>query len=282
MREAAQAGFPAGMRAEGLAELWRSARAAWPSVELGADAFIAHLARHLPEDAAASDDLAQVNVADLYLACACATGDVHAIEAFEQHCLDGVNRALARLGFDADAIAEVKQRIRCRVLLADHGPPRILEYRGRGALRAWVRVIAVREALRKIRRSDREIEIEDVDKLQAFVTASALEHEKQSYRRVFSEALDRALRALPSRDRTMLRQHVLDGMTIDQLGALYRVHRTTAARTLDRARRFLFAATRAHMRAALDVSSAELNSILRLIRSRLDISLRGLRRRERR
>jgi RNA polymerase sigma-70 factor, ECF subfamily len=282
MREPAQAGSAAGMRAEGLAELWRSARAAWPSVQLGAEVFMAHLARHLPADAAASDDLAQVNVADLYLACACATGDVHAIEAFEHHCLDGVNRALARLGFDADAIAEVKQLIRCRVLLADKGPPRILEYRGRGALRAWVRVIAVREALRRIQRSDREIEIDDVDKLQAFVTASGLEREKQSYRKVFSEALDRALRALPNRDRTMLRQHVLDGMTIDQLGALYRIHRTTAARTLDRARRFLFASTRAHMRAVLDVSSTELNSILRLIRSRLDVSLRGLRRRQRR
>lgn len=80
----------------------------------------------------------------------------------------------------------------------------------------------------------------------------------------------------------MLRQHVLDGMTIGQLGALYRMHRTTTARTLEQARRFLLAATRSHMRAELDVSSTELDSILRLIRSRLDGSLRGLRRHHRR
>ena len=263
-------------------KIWRSARAAWPSVELGADAFIAHLTRHLPAHAVATDSLAQLNVADLYLACACAAGDGQAIEAFERHCLDGVNRALARMGFDADRISEVKQLIRCRVLLADRGPPRILEFTGRGALRAWIRVIAVREALRMTRRADREIEIDDIDKLQAFVTATGLEHEKQSYRHAFNEALDRALRALPSRDRTMLRQHVLDGMTIDQLAALYRMHRATAARTLERARRLILAATRAHMRTDLDVSSAELDSILRLIRSRLDVSLRGLRRDRRR
>jgi RNA polymerase sigma-70 factor (ECF subfamily) len=285
MREPAQAELPSaasGLGAQGLAEAWRSARAAWPSVQLGAEAFIAHLARHLPAHAVATDGLMQINVADLYLACACAAGDVQAIEAFERHCLGGVNRALARLGFDADTVSEVKQLIRCRVLLGDRGPPRILEFSGRGALRAWVRVIAVREALRMTRRSDREIEIDDIDKLQAFVTATGLEHEKQSYRHAFREALDRALRALPSRDRVMLRQHVLDGMTIDQLGALYRMHRTTAARALERARRFLLAATRAHMRVELDVSSTELDSILRLIRSCLDVSLRGLRRRHRR
>jgi len=79
----------------------------------------------------------------------------------------------------------------------------------------------------------------------------------------------------------MLRQHVLDGLTIDQLSALYRIHRATAARTLERARRTILAATRDHMQAELDVSSTELSSILRAIRSGLEVTLRELRRRRR-
>lgn len=58
--------------------------------------------------------------------------------------------------------------------------------------------------------------------------------------------------------------------------------RPTGARTLERARRFLLAGTRSHTRAEIDVRSTELDSILRLIRSRLDVSLRGLRRRSHR
>jgi RNA polymerase sigma-70 factor (ECF subfamily) len=264
-----------------LDEMWRAARATWPSVELGEPAFISHLALHLSEHVPAADALQQLCTADLYLACACATGNADAIAAFERHCLTDLDRALARLRVGPDVIAEVKQRVRCRVLLADRGRPRIVDFSGRGTLRAWVRVIAVREALRVTRWSQREIHTDDDELLQGFVTSEALglEHLKDQYRRAFTQAFDRALRELPVRDKTMLRQHVLDGLTIDRLGALYRLHRATAARTLERARRAVLAATRAHMRAELEVGSTELSSILRSIRSRLEISLRGLRRR---
>src|SRR5262245_9479302 len=40
-----------------LAEIWRTARAAWPTVQLDAETFLTHLARHLPGHAVAPDDL---------------------------------------------------------------------------------------------------------------------------------------------------------------------------------------------------------------------------------
>src|SRR5262245_5868251 len=229
-----------------LDEMWRSARACWPSVELSEEASLAHLALHLPRHALVVETLQRMTAADLYLACACAQGDARAITAFEGHCLGSLDRTLARLGFGPDIIAEVKQYIRCRFLVAEHGRARIVDFDGRGALRAWVRVIAVRQALRMIRRSHRESGGDDIEQLQAFVAPPQLEAVKEHYGRAFTQAFACALRALPARDRTMLRQHVLDGLTIDQLGALYRLHRATAARSLERARRALLAATRAH------------------------------------
>jgi hypothetical protein len=62
-------------------------------------------------------------------------------------------------------------------------------------------------------------------------------------------------------------------LTIDQLGQLYHVHRATAARSLDRSRKALLNATRAQAGRAAAGEPAELDSILRMIRSRLEVSL---------
>jgi RNA polymerase sigma-70 factor (ECF subfamily) len=79
-----------------------------------------------------------------------------------------------------------------------------------------------------------------------------------------------------------LRQHYVDGLTIDELGKLYRMHRSTAARLVVRARGLVLEATRAQMMSRLEVHSQDLDSIMRMIRSQLDISLLGLRRDRRR
>ncbi len=69
-----------------LDEIIRSARLAWPTVDLAPKQFVAHLARHLPEEVPIETALGQMHTDDLYLACACALGDRNAILAFERHC----------------------------------------------------------------------------------------------------------------------------------------------------------------------------------------------------
>jgi hypothetical protein len=99
-------------------EVWRDARAAWPSVDIALDAFEAYL---------------RSRTSDLYRACA--AGDPQAVEAFEVYCVRGLDCTLARIGLGADAITEVKQRVRCLVLVGN-GRPRITEFTGRGTLPA--------------------------------------------------------------------------------------------------------------------------------------------------
>jgi len=263
-------------------EIIHSARLTWPTVDLPAEHFVAHLARHLPDGPPVEIALTQMHTEDLYLACACALGDRNAVLAFEQYCLNGLDNAVSRYRASSDLVAEVKQRVRERVLVADSGPPRIEGFSGRGDLRSWVRVMAVREAISLLRRTRREISIEtssDEDaRLHDFVTPGdpELEHVKARYVEEFSQAFSAALRGLSAHDQTLLRQHVIDGLTIDQLGQLYHVHRATAARNLQRARRAVLAATRDRLASRLKVRPNELDSILRLIRSRLDVTLRWL------
>ena len=74
----------------------------------------------------------------------------------------------------------------------------------------------------------------------------------------------------------MLRQYYIDGLTIDRLAALYRVDRATTARWVVAARSAVLAGTRDFLGSALGVTTSEVESILRLVGSQLELSLRQL------
>jgi RNA polymerase sigma-70 factor (ECF subfamily) len=267
-----------------LAEIVRAAQTAWPDLGVPTEAFLTYLGNRLPEDERPESALRQLRTDDLYLACGCARTDARAIAAFDEHFLSVIDRALPKLGAEPDLIAEVKQKLRQSLLVPDDEPPRIEKFGGRGDLRGWVRVLATREALAMMRRSRKEMPVEDDLLAERLLPPgnSELDYLKQLYRAEFKTAFAEALAALPDRERTLLRQHVIDGLTIDQIGVAYRVHRASAARWLERARQRLLETTRAALQQRLKVESTELDSILRLIHSQLEVSLGGLFRRRRR
>lgn len=260
-----------------------AARVAWPGVEVTTDRFAGYLTERLPEGVAIETALDAMHTSDLYLACACVDGDANALAAFDRHCLAVVDRALPRLAMDADAVKEVKQRLRRMLLVAETGPPRLAAFAGHGDLRNWVRITAVREALAIERRARRHVAA-DEDALFELVAVRAtpeLEYFKRVYRREFELAFRKAIQALSDRERMLVKLHFLDHVTVQQIARLYRVHRATAARWLECARDTLLKTTRAHMVSRLDVQPAELDSILRLVLSRLEISLGPMFRRRR-
>ncbi|MEM9461696.1 MAG: transcriptional regulator, partial [Myxococcota bacterium] len=63
---------------------------------------------------------------------------------------------------------------------------------------------------------------------------------------------------------------------IDRIGAIYGVHRATAARWIARARAQLLEGTRAEFAARTSVSAEHCDSLFALMRSQLDVSLPGL------
>ncbi|RYE85061.1 MAG: hypothetical protein EOO75_17385 [Myxococcales bacterium] len=97
---------------------------------------------------------------------------------------------------------------------------------------------------------------------------------KESYRAAFRESFQRALDSLPSRDQLLLRQHTLDGLGLDQLAAQHQVHRATVARWLASARETLVLRSRRHFFAAIELPPGEGDSVLRLVESRLDETIR--------
>jgi RNA polymerase sigma-70 factor (ECF subfamily) len=218
--------------------------------------------------------LGELPVEDLYLACACVHGIETAIVAFEQQLIQPLTRSLLRTAGSADAAAEVQQRLRVQMLVGTDGkPPQIAAYRGYGSLKGWLRVVATREAVRLARERERH---ED-DRLANDVATSAnteLEYFRRVYNQEVVSALRKALGSLGSREQNVLRHHYIDRLGIDEIARIHHVHRATAARWLESAKAQLVRRARRALEAQLGAGIGGLESIVRLMQSRLDVSLR--------
>lgn len=155
------------------------------------------------------------------------------------------------------------------------GTARLARYGGKGALGAWLVVSAARFA-QKARGRTREV-AEDDEVLLARVGAAeedlALKLFKDQHRQAFTESVKLAFARIPLKDRNLLRHHYLDGVETGELGRLLGVHRSTAVRWLAAAREAFVAAFRDELAARINVQRMDVDSIARLFRSQLDISL---------
>ena len=251
------------------------AHAAWPEIALADEAFIAHLAGRFADDAGEAEVRA-VRAGDVYLSLACARGDQAAIVQFERAYFGEIDRAAVRTRAGAELAAELKQILR-RILFVAEGtrPAAAAMFAGRGDLRGWIRVTATREAIRLLGRDKREVKIDD-DALFDFLSPAndpELGYIRDLYRVECSDAFRTALDALPVKDRSLLRYQVLDGLTAGEIGAIHGVHGATAARWLAKIRDELLERTRSEVQRRLGVATNEVDSILRLVHSRLDVSL---------
>jgi RNA polymerase sigma-70 factor (ECF subfamily) len=250
-----------------------SARSHWPRVQFDEDALVGFVGERLagPDLVAA---LATAPAADLAIAAACVAQEPTAHAAFDA-VLGEVDAAGASTGATKDQIDEVKQLLRMQLLVAKDGkPPALASYRGKGPLRGWVRITATRELIRHKKKKDREVTFGQ--SLERFLTTGgdpALEAMKAEYRTEFAHALNEAIEDLTAEDRTLLRQAIVDDMSIDAIGAAFGVHRATAARWLNRARGALVSATHRRLAARLKLPVEQIEEVIKLVQSRLDASV---------
>jgi RNA polymerase sigma-70 factor (ECF subfamily) len=260
--------------------LLSTARETFPALVLDEDRLAPFIGERLygSELAAA---LAAAPAADLVLAAACVEQVPSAHAAFDGVLVE-VDAAGSAVGASKDQIDEVKQVLRVQLLVAKDGkPPGIAGYRGKGPLRGWVRITATRELIRHKKKSARNVTLDHVSAkgtrtLEGMLTSGgdpALEALKSEYRAEFSLALREAIELLNAEDRTLLRQSIVDELSIDAIGVAYGVHRATAARWLTRARAALVAATHQRLAERLKLPVEQIESVIRLVSSKLDASM---------
>ena len=209
---------------------------------------------------------------DIYLACACASGVTSAIAAFDREVLEQTRPVLRRLGCSESEQDDVLQEVREKLLVGTQSSDgKLSQYQGTGPLLGWVRAVAGRQALAaRRRRKPNETLDPDVLDLTDDPHLGAL---KQRYRNEFRSAFRAAVAALSEDDRALLADVVIREIPVGEIAERHGVHRVTASRWLAKIRQTLLTDTRSRLAETLDLVSDDIDSVIRLIDSQLDISL---------
>jgi RNA polymerase sigma-70 factor (ECF subfamily) len=70
----------------------------------------------------------------------------------------------------------------------------------------------------------------------------------------------------------VLRLHVLDGVSIDDIAPMFSVHRATIARWIAAAKQTVLDRTRKRLMQDLRLPAADVDSLIRLVQSRIELS----------
>ena len=257
-----------------LSRLWAAAQRAWPTVQVASTDWARAVADRVPSEGALLPALAKLETGDLLLALGCAQGQRPALVAFET-VLQSLRPALERAGAESALVDDLLAQLRARLLVApETGTPKILQYGARARLSGWLRVAVMRDfgAHAKRRRHDDDAELE------ALLVSGGdpeLDELRHRFRAEFRAAFGEALRGLKDKERGVLRLHLIDRLSIDRIGALHGVHRSTAARWLVDIRGQLYARTQDEFRARLGLAPDEFESLMAMVLSQLTYSVGG-------
>jgi RNA polymerase sigma-70 factor, ECF subfamily len=212
---------------------------------------------------------------DLYLACACVERVPAAVVQFLATFGTRIPNYLGRLGRNPDVVNEVRQIIATRCIVGDGiRPPALTTYSATGSLEGWLRATAVREALALNRQSNRHSgDVESALEARIPWVDQEISFLKQTYREPVSRAFAAACLELDPQDRALLRLHYAEGVTTADLARMFGISRATLVRRLAAARDSLVERVKAALRARAGVQDRDFDSVLRLVKSQIDLRL---------
>jgi RNA polymerase sigma-70 factor (ECF subfamily) len=213
-----------------------------------------------------------VEAVDLYLATACVHGVDGAVAAFEATYGAEIDAALRARDRSDSAAADLRQAARERLFVGR----KLAEYRGTGPLLHWLRVVVVRFRIDTKRRNDRapkEAALETGLAVEDVANDPELAYLKSHYRDLMQAAFADAVASLEARERLVLRYQLVERLSTEKIATVFGVHAATARRWAASAREQLWKETRAGIMRRLGIRRAEFESIVRLVRSELDMSV---------
>jgi RNA polymerase sigma-70 factor, ECF subfamily len=216
--------------------------------------------------------------ADLAIAFGCLRGERGALDAFDRAYGGEIDFALKKSPTLGMQSADFRQLVRQKLFVSEADrDARIAAYAGRGPLKSWVRVTVARMVIDLARSDDPERPASDEGMFDRIPSAGDPEAAvlQVTSRAELRTAMKNAFDKLTVRQRNLLRQRFLFDLPGDRIAALYQVHRATAFGWIEDARKALVSNVRAELSGGRS-KGRELESILALLGSRLDVSLRGV------
>jgi RNA polymerase sigma-70 factor (ECF subfamily) len=251
---------------------------AWPKLHVEAATFAAHLWEVVDPSVGLDESLEKLHGGDLYLVCAGLEGDAEALAELDRLLTRSAASPLRRVLRTPEDIDDALQILRRKLLTAEDGALRLADYAGRGPLEAWLRATAARVAidLQRARRSSHSAG----DRVLALLSAPDADPEMlaltSEHRAAFEVALRRALSGLSSRERNALRLSTVDSLSLEAIGRLYAVNKSTVSRWLAQARQRVRAEVYRTFEKDLRIRGPELESYLGTLDRRLEASVTSL------
>jgi RNA polymerase sigma-70 factor, ECF subfamily len=223
-----------------------------------------------------TDEATPLYLADLYLAYACAQGSGAAITAFLDTYGAVAESVRSRFGARAPTQSELRADLQNHLFVArDNGLVRILGFGGQSELKSWLRVVVTRLLLNRLETQKPEDELDErlIDGLELGARNPEYQLQREQSRELFRASFSEAVAALPARDRKLLRMSFAEGLTIDDIGALYGLHRATAFRHVQQASERLSDELQRRLQKHLNLTDSEYDRWCASIRNSLDLSL---------
>ncbi|MBN1611291.1 MAG: hypothetical protein JW940_31955, partial [Polyangiaceae bacterium] len=199
-RRAAADGAQEGLLALGLVE---AAERAWSDLQVDRVGFLEHIGSKLGDGAPLAGAADALVLEDLYLAFACSRREPTALVRFQEHLVSEVRAAMAKLRVPPDREDDLRQLLWEKLLVSAGGRPRVLDFSGRGKLRHWLRVAAVRLILDELRASPPGREVLTQDELLGVVSPEndpEIQLLKLQYGHEFRAAFEAAIHGLGPED----------------------------------------------------------------------------------
>jgi len=250
-------------------------RARVPGVSPDRSAVLAR-AREQVGDPVPAAVLARLTIGDLAWAEAVLAKDPAANAAFERDVLGAIAGAVRRVDATESFVEAVRHELRVKMLVGEGAAgPRLRAYAGRGPLRHWVIVAAIRLAYDQKRKRGVEVPEDDID-------AAIFDDAERAYVRSESRALlkkwmEEGLRALDDRRRAVLHLYFVEDVPSEAIARMYGVHRGTIARWIEEARESVRSHLKRRALATPGMGPEGVDSLLRAADGHLSLSLSLLR-----
>lgn len=243
-------------------------KVAWPGVDLSSQRFRARVT----ELVVGQDGLMRWGT-DFYLASAAVDGRAVAIAIIDERFVSRLAGRIRRLGSTQADTSDVLQTIRERLFVGERA--RMRAYNCCGPLEQWIKVVAIRTAIdrHRVEAPVRGFLRELPHELAAVTPDPVTMLVKAQYKAEFEKVLQGQISRLSSRDRTVLRLHLLENVSIDAIAHTRGVHRVTVARWIWNAGEILLDGVRRYFKDRYGIVPSECESLAHLLQSQLSLDL---------
>jgi RNA polymerase sigma-70 factor, ECF subfamily len=256
----------------GSSDPWAAGRVRWPAIVVAAET----LDQYVEDRGIPLASLSALLRADLYLVVGCLLDAPGAIQTFLTEHTSSI-AAVARQFDPSPSFAdEVTQRL-AETLFVDrpNTPRRIGQYRATGPLGSWVRTAARRIALRLRKNETNEKLVSDdlLAKEVAAVCDQELALTKSHSAVAFRSALQNAIRNLEARERTLMKLHLVAGLTTVQIAKSFHLSQSSVSRSIRSSARKILEEVKRELRGSLGANTSDVDSLFLLVQSQVDLTL---------